>query len=162
MSFKSFSLRHLSNVSYSWSSPIGGGRPLRLTLGCRSVLFVALADISHWRRTTTPPAIQMQVCHICTLSLCTSCLHVLFIQRERSRVVCLLWAQERSPVNWSSLSWSALERLSNQEVQHVAQPTSEWFCPSRRSIMLLGPLWSDARTLGRTPMIVLLRSKCWP
>ncbi|THF99071.1 hypothetical protein TEA_007028 [Camellia sinensis var. sinensis] len=60
LSFKSFSLRYLSNVSYSWSSPIGGGRPLRLTLGCRSVLFVSLADISHWRRTTIPLTIRMQ------------------------------------------------------------------------------------------------------
>ncbi|CAL5394326.1 unnamed protein product [Camellia sinensis] len=169
----------MSNVSYSWSSPIGGGRPLHLTLGCRSVLFVSLADISHWKRTTTLPAIQTQVCHICSLFLCTSmspryvhtegeeqsCLSLvdprkIFSELAFSKLVCSRTVVQPGGPTCCSTHFGVV--LSIQKVQYVAQPTSEWFCPSRRSTMLLGPLWSDARTLGRTPMIVLLRSKCWP
>ena len=143
MSFKSFSLRHLSNVSYSWSFPIGGGRPLHLTLGCRSVLFVSLADISHWRRTTTPPAIQMQVCHICTLSHCTS-ISPRSVYTEGEEQSCLSLVGPRKI--FSELAF--FELAYSRVVVQLGGPTccSAHFgvvvCPSRRFNMLLNLLRS--------------------
>ncbi|GMP90751.1 hypothetical protein CsSME_00041736 [Camellia sinensis var. sinensis] len=109
------------------------------------------------------PDTQMQVYHVCALSLNTS-MSPRSVHTEGEEQSCLSLVGPRKI--FSELAFFKL--VYSRMVVQPGGPTccSAHFgvvvCPSRRSTMLLGPLWSDARALGRTPMIVLLQSKCWP